>query len=101
MPLTASPVITERQVGLRHRAALGITEVSDAVAIVVSEETGIISVVHNGRMIRRLDTDRLKHVLDAFYRPRGGPRLDWLRRPFARRGPESGPGRNNTEATGD
>jgi diadenylate cyclase len=100
LPLTASPIIAERQVGLRHRAALGITEVSDAVAIVVSEETGIISVVHNGRMIRRLDADRLKHVLDAFYRPRGGPRLEWLRRPFTRRRPEAGAGRNK-EATGD
>ncbi|MBL8057526.1 MAG: TIGR00159 family protein [Anaerolineales bacterium] len=100
MPLTASPVIAERQVGLRHRAALGVTEVSDAVAIVVSEETGIISVVHNGRMIRRLDADRLKHVLDAFYRPRGAPRLEWLRRAFTRRRPEAGGGRNK-EVTGD
>lgn len=97
MPLTSNTVLTERQIGLRHRAALGITEVSDAVAIVVSEETGIISVVHNGRMIRRLDADRLTHVLDAFYHPRGPARLDWLARPFGRR--RSG-GRNN-EATGN
>jgi diadenylate cyclase len=71
MPLTSIGIAADRQMGLRHRAALGITEVSDAVAVVVSEETGIISVVHNGRMIRRLDQDRLTHVLDAFYRPRG------------------------------
>jgi diadenylate cyclase len=70
MPLTASHVLAERQIGLRHRAALGISEVSDAVAIVVSEETGIISVAHNGRMIRRLDGERLTHMLDAFYHPR-------------------------------
>lgn len=55
--------------GLRHRAALGISEVTDAVAVVVSEETGSISVVHGGRMIRRLDPDRLDNILSAFYRP--------------------------------
>jgi diadenylate cyclase len=98
MPLTSNTVLTERQIGLRHRAALGITEVSDAVAIVVSEETGIISVVHNGRMIRRLDADRLTHVLDAFYHPRGPARLDWLPRPFGRRPSDRG---RNKEAAGD
>jgi diadenylate cyclase len=72
MPLSASGVLTrspERQMGLRHRAALGISEVSDAVAVVVSEETGSISVVHGGRMIRRLDAERLENILRAFYRP--------------------------------
>jgi diadenylate cyclase len=53
--------------GLRHRAALGISEVSDAVAVVVSEETGLISVVQNGRMIRRLDRERLERTLQAFF----------------------------------
>lgn len=72
MPLSSSGVLTrspERQMGLRHRAALGISEVTDAVAVVVSEETGSISVVHGGRMIRRLDPDRLDNILSAFYRP--------------------------------
>lgn len=72
MPLSASGVLTrsaERQMGLRHRAALGISEVSDAVVVVVSEETGQISVVHGGRMIRRLDAERLENILGAFYRP--------------------------------
>ena len=55
--------------GLRHRAALGISEASDAVAVVVSEETGAISIAQNGRMIRRLDSERLENVLMAFYRP--------------------------------
>ena len=71
MPLTSGENITDRQMGLRHRAALGISEVSDAVAVVVSEETGAISVAHNGRMIQRLDASRLRHILAAFYRPRG------------------------------
>jgi diadenylate cyclase len=72
MPLSASGVLSrspERQMGLRHRAALGISEVSDAVAVVVSEETGAISVVHGGRMIRRLDSERLENILRALYRP--------------------------------
>ena len=72
MPLSASGVLTrspERQMGLRHRAALGISEVCDAVAVVVSEETGSISVVHAGRMIRRLDAPRLENVLRAFFIP--------------------------------
>lgn len=74
MPLSASGILTrspERQMGLRHRAAMGISEVSDAVAVVVSEETGSISIAHSGRMIRRLDTERLENILVAFFRPNG------------------------------
>jgi diadenylate cyclase len=70
MPLSASGILArspERQMGLRHRAALGISEVSDAVAVVVSEQTGSISISHAGRMIRRLDADRLENILLAFF----------------------------------
>jgi diadenylate cyclase len=72
MPLSSSGILArspERQMGLRHRAALGISEASDAVAVVVSEETGGISVAHGGRMIRRLDPERLTNILTAFYGP--------------------------------
>jgi len=72
MPLSASGILTrspERQMGLRHRAALGTSEATDAIAVVVSEETGSISIAHNGRMIRRLDSERLENILLAFYRP--------------------------------
>ncbi len=72
MPLSSSGILTrspERQMGLRHRAALGISEASDAIAVVVSEETGSISIAHAGRMIRRLDAERLENILLAFYRP--------------------------------
>lgn len=55
--------------GLRHRAALGISEVSDAIVVVVSEETGTITIVHGGRMIRRLDPERLESILRAFFYP--------------------------------
>jgi diadenylate cyclase len=78
----------EHRLGLRHRAALGISEVSDAVAVVVSEETGIISVAHNGRMIRRLDPQRLQNILSAFTRS-GSQRTilswrSWFHRPEAK-----------------
>jgi diadenylate cyclase len=71
MPLSASGVLNrtpERQMGLRHRAALGISETSDAIAVVVSEETGSIAIAHAGRMLRRLDVERLENILIAFFR---------------------------------
>ena len=86
MPLSASGILTrspERQMGLRHRAALGISEVSDAVAVVVSEETGSISIAHSGRMIRRLDPERLENILTAFFRPNSGSeRKKWYQQIF-------------------
>jgi len=72
MPLSASGILTkspERQMGLRHRAALGTSEATDGITVVVSEQTGSISIAHNGRMIRRLDSERLENILLAFYRP--------------------------------
>lgn len=72
MPLSASGVLNrspERTMGLRHRAALGISEVSDAIAVVVSEETGSISIAHSGKMIRRLNMERLENTLHAFFQP--------------------------------
>jgi diadenylate cyclase len=72
MPLSASGILNrspERQMGLRHRAALGTSEASDAITVVVSEETGSISIAHAGRMLRRLDPERLENILTAFFRP--------------------------------
>jgi diadenylate cyclase len=82
LPLSSSGTLTDRRMGLRHRAGLGISELSDAVAVIVSEETGQISVAHNGRMIRRLDAQRLSTILHAFQQPRRPSRawLGWLRR---------------------
>ena len=88
MPLSASGILTrspERQMGLRHRAALGTSEATDAITVVVSEETGSISIAHHGRMIRRLDSERLENILLAFYQPpeismfKLKP-LDWLKK---------------------
>ena len=72
MPLSSSGVLNrtpDRTMGLRHRAALGISEVSDAIAVVVSEETGSISIAQDGRMIRRLNIERLTNTLYAFFQP--------------------------------
>lgn len=54
-----------RTLGLRHRSALGIAQATDAVAIVVSEETGNISVAHRGKLTTRLSTTELEHRLNA------------------------------------
>jgi diadenylate cyclase len=67
LPLSTARHISDGQMGLRHRAGLGISEVSDAVAIVVSEETGRISMVVNGRFIRGLDTTRLAMILRQYF----------------------------------
>src|SRR3989454_7629818 len=62
LPLSLNPLLA-KDLGTRHRAALGITEDSDAVAIVVSEETGLISFVSAGRIKRALDATRLRAVI--------------------------------------
>lgn len=66
MPLT-SAFLSDRHLGLRHRAAIGTTEVSDAVALVVSEERGSISLAHDGRIIRDIERERLESILGAFF----------------------------------
>ena len=86
MPLSSSGILNrspDRQMGLRHRAALGISEESDAIAVVVSEETGAISIAHAGRMIRRIDPERLENILLAFFRPSAmQPSAKWYARLF-------------------
>ena len=62
LPLTVNPALS-RTLGSRHRAAIGITEDTDAVAVVVSEETGTISMVEGGRIRRGLDATALRQAL--------------------------------------
>ncbi len=64
LPLTKNPNIS-RELGTRHRAAIGITEGSDAISVVVSEETGMISLVEGGEIRRNLDTKKLRGLLFA------------------------------------
>ncbi len=69
LPLTKNPSIS-RELGTRHRAAIGITEGTDAISIVVSEETGLITYVEAGEVRRNLDTTQLrKLLLDAMQIP--------------------------------
>jgi diadenylate cyclase len=69
LPLTNRELL-DPQLGTRHRAAIGVTEQSDSLSIAVSEETGAISVAKNGRIVRRLDANRLRSLLTEFYDPR-------------------------------
>ena len=62
LPLSLNPLLS-KDLGTRHRAALGVTEDSDAVAIVVSEETGLISFVYGGRIKRAIDATRLRATI--------------------------------------
>jgi diadenylate cyclase len=62
LPLTKNPGIS-RELGTRHRAAIGITEGSDAISVVVSEETGLITFVEGGQVKRHLDTNALRSLL--------------------------------------
>lgn len=71
LPLTQFPV-ADKTLGTRHRAALGLSEETDAVVIVVSEETSVISLFFRGQMQRGLDGDRLAAALAAHTR---GPAL--------------------------
>ncbi len=84
LPLS-SQFLGDRRLGLRHRAAVGITESTDAIAIVVSEERGTISIAHNGRIIRRLEAARLEAILRAFYQAQLQPAWLGFRWPRARK----------------
>lgn len=76
LPLTKNPSIS-RELGTRHRAAIGITEGSDAISLVVSEETGLITYVEAGELRRNLDTTQLrKLLLDAMEVPLVQPKRE-------------------------
>ena len=70
LPLSSSGVLEEspeRSMGLRHRAALGISEESDAIAVVISEETGIVSLAYDGKIDKYVPLDELQGKLNGFF----------------------------------
>lgn len=66
LPLSENPDIS-KQLGTRHRAAIGLSEVEDAIVVVVSEETGTISVAEGGRLHRELDRESLLQLLHDLF----------------------------------
>ena len=72
LPLSDNKQISS-ELGTRHRASLGISEVSDAVVIIVSEETGVISRAHDGVLTRYLDRKTLKEALEDIYTGKSSP----------------------------
>lgn len=69
LPLTDSSNVS-KELGTRHRAAIGISERSDSLSIIVSEETGAISIAENGTISRYLDSKTLKQILLDMYKPK-------------------------------
>ena len=83
LPLSDNPYIST-SLGTRHRAGIGISEVSDSLVIIVSEETGIISLAHEGKLIRNLDERQLRDMLSQEM-----PRNKSQVKPFWRKGAHS------------
>ncbi len=72
LPRSSSGVLDEspeRSMGLRHRAALGVAEESDAIAVVISEETGIVSLAYDGKIDKYVPLDELQGKLNEFFKP--------------------------------
>jgi diadenylate cyclase len=68
LPLTNSAP-TDIRIGLRHRAGIGVTEGTDAIAIIVSEERGTVSIAYNGRLMRQIEPNQLEDALITLVQP--------------------------------
>ena len=75
LPLSGSEHIS-RSLGTRHRAALGISEETDAVTVLVSEESGAVSIGHDGKLYRDLSADELRKMLDTLIVQKDAGELD-------------------------
>ncbi len=89
LPLTDNPNIS-RALGTRHRAGIGITEKSDSMAIVVSEETGDISIAENGKIRRFLDTESLSQILFQSYKTEESRQWQFFKMKWRDRDEENG-----------
>jgi diadenylate cyclase len=82
LPLTKNPSVS-RDLGTRHRAAIGVTEGSDAISLVVSEETGLITYIENGHIRRNVDTAGLRELLfEAMEVPAKERKLEPAKKPM-------------------
>lgn len=81
LPLTENKMLSQ-ELGTRHRAGIGVTETTDAISLIVSEESGTISMAKGGRLTRYLDEDSLRRILDEIYTPTAyeNPFLAWFHR---------------------
>ena len=87
LPLAEASGVS-RELGTRHRAAVGISENTDAAVVVVSEETGIVSMARDGALKRPLSTDELKAFLNDYYSITNSGLRSFLRKLFKRRAEE-------------
>jgi len=78
LPLTQSQNLS-KELGTRHRAAIGITEISDSMVIIVSEETGVISFAKMGRLSRYLDTKSLREIIKNSIKARENKQPIWMK----------------------
>ncbi len=80
LPLSDDLTVS-RELGTRHRAALGVSTVSDSVTIIVSEETGAISIARDGKLVRYIDAKALSNVLESLFLQTGGTSaFSWIKR---------------------
>jgi diadenylate cyclase len=82
LPMTANPYL-EQEIGTRHRAALGLSETTDAFIIIVSEETGVVSIADSGKLERFVDSNKIRQILTEIYnppQPRKGIGLFWRKK---------------------
>ncbi len=85
LPLSDNPYLSTT-LGTRHRAGIGISEVSDAIALIVSEETGIISLARGGKLMRSLDEKQLRESLSSILNNAGETKFFWQKKGGAQNG---------------